>query len=341
MICLRWWRLWQGGEPMASLSRRHFLRLMAGAALGAASRTVAQDWEVESPLVAGMRHDLEQVIGGLNMSLDFRGFDSAQNEVFRLQINADWLQPVASCFKAFIVPYYFLNTPPDAWDYGETSLLYSVVVHSNNGATGVVLDNIARRVPGSDNAIVKFNNFLAQMGLSSGLHTWNWEGTPTEGLTDPRFAPSMVTGRVVRIRGQVFQVDNAFTAADLARGHDFITRGEHFTQSEQMREALRLSKQLLSLPSTSTGYLSPLERVYPLGYTGKDGILPASDIQTGRVVNDAGVVHVGSRSYIIAFMSAGESESVALNVLREVIHQMSVYEQSVDGAHLETLLYES
>lgn len=323
------------------LSRRHFLRLLGSAAVLAAGRVRAQDWEVESPVVTRMREHLQWVIGGMGMALDFRAIDQAQNEMFRIQINADNLQPVASCFKAFILPYYFLNTPVDEWVYDDNSVLYSMVVHSNNAATGVVLDNVARRVAGDENAVVKFNNFLLQIGLSGGLHSWNWEGSPTSGLTDPRFAPSLVNGRVVRLRGQAYQVDNAFTAADLARGHDFITRGEFFTSSDEVREALRVSKELLSIPSTATGYQSPIERVFAPGYTGKDGILPASDIQTGRVVNDAGAITAGPDTYIIAFMSAGESESVALDVLREVIGQMDVYEAAIGGTRLEELIYDS
>ncbi len=322
---------------MTCFSRRHFLRLLGGAALASAAQVTAQDWEVETPTVTRIREHLQGVIGGLNMALDFRCFDLTRNELFRIQVNAETLQPVASCFKAFVVPYYFLNTPRDQWDYGENSLLYSMAVHSSNGATGVVLDNIARQIEGPDNAIVKFNNFLRDMGLANGLHSWNWEDSPTAGITDPRFAPSAVTGRVVRIRGLVYQVDNVFTAADLARGHDYITRGEYFTDSERIREALRLTKMLLSIPSTTTEYVSPIERVFAPGYTGKDGILPASDIATGRVVNDAGAVQVGDNTYIIAFMSAGESESVALNVLREVVGQIDVHEQAVGGTRLEDL----
>ena len=323
------------------LSRRQFLRLLGGAALASAGRAVAQDWEVESPVVARIREHLEWVIGGWNMTLDFRGFDSTFNEWFRIQINAEKLMPVASCFKAFVVPYYFLHTPPDEWRYDENSVLYGMAVHSNNAATGVVLDNVARRISGSDNAIIKFNNFLRQMGLANGLHTWNWEGSPTAGLSDTRYAPSAVTGRIVNVHGQLFQVDNVFTAADLARGHDYITRGGYFTSSTEVREVLRLTQELLSIPSTSTGYVSPIERVFPPGYTGKDGILPASDIQTGRVIADAGALHVGEHTYLVAFMSAGESESVALDVLREVVGQIGVYEESIGGTRLEDLLYGS
>jgi hypothetical protein len=322
-------------------SRRQFLRLLGGAAVMAAGRAFAQDWEVESPVVTRIREHLEWVIGGWNMVLDFRGFDQTFNEWFRIQINAERLMPVASCFKAFVVPYYFLHTPPEEWRYDENSVLYSMAVHSNNTATGMILDNVARRVPGSDNAIVKFNNFLRQMGLANGLHSWNWEDSPTAGLTDPRYAPSAVSGRVVNVHGQVFHVDNVFTAADLARGYDYITRGGYFTSSEEVREVLRLTQEVLSIPSTSTGYVSPIERVFPPGYIGKDGILPASDIQTGRVIDDAGALRVGDHTYIVAFMSAGESESVALDVLREIVGQIGVYEQSIGGTRLEDLLYGS
>ena len=320
------------------LSRRRFLRLAGGAmlaALGPGSLR-SQDWDHETRTTLAMREHLQAVIGGLNMALDFRSYDNARNELFRIQIKADQLLPVASCFKAFVVPYYFLNTPPVEWEYDEHSLLYSMVVHSNNGATGTVLDNIARHVRGDGNPIVKFNDFLSQIGLQNGLHTWNWEGSPTAGFTDPRYAPSQNTGRVVRVRGQIYTVDNVVTAVDLARGHDFITRGEYFTSSEAVRQAIQLSKELLAISST-TGYESPIERVFPPGYVGKDGILPASDIQTGRVVNDAGSLQVRDRTYIVAFLSAGESESVALNVLREVVNQMDVFEQSNGSAPLAVL----
>ena len=320
-----------------ALSRRRFLQALGVVAAAKLSPVRAQDWDRETTVVRQIRERLEDVIGAFNMALDFRGFDDEQNERFRIQINADNLLPVASCFKAFVVPYYFLHTPRDEWDFAESSRLYSMAVHSNNGATGAVLDEVGQRVRGNDNAIVKFNNFLLNIGLQNGLHTWNWEGSPTENMTDPRFAPSVFSGRVVRVRDGVFTVDNAFTAADLARGHDFLTRGDTFTRSEAVREAIRLSRTLLSIPSTTTGYLSPIERVFPPGYMGKDGILPASDIQTGRVVDDAGALQVGNRIYIVAFMSAGESESIALNVLREVVNQIDVHEQANGGTPLEML----
>lgn len=312
------------------MTRRRFLQGLAGGVLAGPSVAAwALDWEQESVIASQVRHQLEVVFGTLNMALDFRAIDMDQNELFRIQINAQKLMPVASAFKGFMAPYYFLHVPRDTWDYEDGSALYSAIVHSNNQRTGVVLQDVAQYVRGDENAIVKFNNFLLNMGLQNGLHGWNWEGSPTVGFTDPRFMPSPLGDRVVTVRGNVYPIDNVFTAEDLARGHDFITRGEFFSQSSTVREALQLSKTLLSIPShLATSYYSPLERVYAPGYTGKDGILPASDIATGRVVNDAGALQTERYTYIVSFMSAGESESVVLNVLAEVMRQMTFFEQA-------------
>lgn len=313
--------------PARTLTRRRFLSLAAGLIGAAALPIRAQDWADESPLIESIRSDLQTYIGGLNMALDFRCIDRDLRECFRIQINADNLMPVASCFKAFAVLYYYLNTQPESWQDDENSALYRMTVYSDNGATGVVLADVAGRVPGDGNAIIKFNDFLrGTMGLRNGLHTWNHTGSPTVGMSDLRFAPSAVNGRVVRMRGQEHQVDNVFTAADLARGHDYIWRGEFFTQSETFRRAAQATKALLSIPATRIGYVSPIERVYPRGYMGKDGILPSDMIATGRVVNDAGVLSAGDDHFIISFMSAGESESTALAVLAEVVRQMGIYE---------------
>jgi len=46
------------------------------------------------------------------------------------------------------------------------------------------------------------------------------------------------------------------------------------------------------------------------------------------VVNDAGIISLPTRAYILAFMSAGESESTAIAVLREIVSQIDVYESA-------------
>jgi hypothetical protein len=309
-----------------TLTRRAFLALAAGLAGGAVlplpGVRAQGDWSEEAPIAARIRADLETYIGGRGMALDFRCIDRSQAERFRIQINADSLMPVASCFKAFAGLYYYLNTPPDVWNDSAGTPLYRMTVYSDNGATGVVLADVAGRIPGPDNAIVKFNDFLrGTMGLTSGLHTWNHEGSPTVGMADPRFAPSAASGRVVRVRGSEYQVDNVFTASDLARGYDFMLRGQHFTHSEAFRQAARAATILLSIPAN----VSPIERAYPPGYTGKDGVLPADMIATGRVINDAGVLRSGGNAFIVAFMSAGEGDVAALNTLAEVVRQIEVY----------------
>jgi hypothetical protein len=309
---------------MSLVHRRNILKLLGVLLTPTTSRF--GDWDTETPLVTSIREYLEAVFNGLNMALDFRCINRQQDEEFRIQINAANLYPVASCFKAFLVLDYFLNTPQSEWVNDETSTVYRIAVYSDNTATGVLLDEMAQRMPGRENAIEKFNDFLHTIiGLSSGLHTWNWPNTPVMGLSDPRFAPS--EARQVFVNGQPYLVDNVFTAGDLGRGYDFLLRGEYFTQSPVLHDAIHMTKALLSIPATD--YRSPIERVYEAGYMGKDGILPSGDVSTGRVVNDAGVMSLNDRAYIVAFLSAGESESTAISVLREIVSQMDVYESEI------------
>lgn len=305
-------------------NRRHFLK-MAGLTLltPALAHVRAEDWEAESPLAAQLRTALEDEFDGRKMALDFRCINAQNDEEFRIQINADDLYPVASCFKAFLAFYYYYNTPPESRQDTEGTALYSAAVFSNNVTTGTVLMDVASRARGDKNALEKFNDFLAFIGVQNGLRTWDWPTAPTIGLFDERFAPS--TSRFVRGNdGQTYNVDNAFTAADMARGYDVLTRGAAFTQSEQMREAIIATNAILSIRNPD--YRSPIEFVFPDGYIGKDGILPVGDIEIGRVVDDAGVLTVGDTRYIVAFMSAGESESRAREALQTVVDQINIYE---------------
>lgn len=306
---------------MMSVNRRAFLKLLGFAF--APTRPFSGDWERETPLVISIREYLESVFAGLNMALDFRRINGQHDEEFRIQINATNLYPVASCFKAFAALAYFLYTPQNEWAYDENSIVYRTIVFSDNTLTGVLLEEVAQRIPGRQNAIEKFNDFLhTTVGITSGLHTWNWPNNPIVGISDARYAPS--EARQVFIDGQPYMVDNAFTAADLARGYDFLLRGQYFAPSPALRDAIVMTNTLLSIPAQE--YQSPIERAYPAGYMGKDGILPGRDIATGRVVNDAGVITIGDDAYILAFLSAGESESTAIAMLREVVQQIERYE---------------
>lgn len=287
------------------------------------------DWGTESREAAAVREAIESAIGNLNIALDFRCIHNNLDEEFRIQINAFNLLPVASCFKSWAGLYYLLNTPPDIQDVSQYSPVYQMIVNSDNIQTGVVLADVAQRVSGRGNALEKFNDFLMQrISMANGLHTWNWPDSPTAGLSDPRFAPS--ADRRVWFNGQGYEIDNAFWASDLARGYDFLLRGETFTKSQELKTALQATRALLSVQATN--YRSPIERAYPDGgYMGKDGILPGADTRLGRVVNDAGIITLGERSYIIAFMSAGENEDVAINGLREIIAQMTAYHDRVSS----------
>ena len=294
--------------------------MLGAAALARPLVALGMDWEAENPLAKQVREYLEGVFAGKVMALDFRRINTQLDEDFRIQINALDIYPVASCFKAFVVLYYYLNTPKEAWDDVEGSALYSTAVFSNNVLTGTVLVDVASRVYGAANALQKFNNFLRfTLGIKGGLYTWDWPGTPTTGFYDTRYG-----GQSMIVRGQSYPVINAFTAADLGRGYDILTRGDVFTLSPTMRDAIQATRAILSI--SAPDYQSPIERVFPAGYMGKDGVLPAGDIEVGRVVDDAGVVTVNGNHYLISFMSAGESESVSLSVLAEIINQINVYE---------------
>ncbi len=277
----------------------------------------------EPPIATEIRQNLEAVLADKNMALDLRYYDNTANEHWRIQINAFSFFPVASCFKAFEALYYFLNTPRDLWQADDGSALYSAVVHSANVAAGRVLTDVAERNPAVGNPIERFNDFLRiDVGMWGGLFSWDWEGSPTVGFTDPRYEPNEF--RRVWVDGEPYLIRNVFTAADLARGMDFINRGEIFTQFDRFREAARATKALLSIPAPT--YRSPIERVWPGGYMGKDGILPATDVATGRVVNDVGIVRIEGGEYLIAFMSAGENEQTAIAMLESIFEQIEFHQ---------------
>jgi hypothetical protein len=307
-------------QKQSLFTRRQFLGILGAAALSRPLVALGTDWEAENPLAKQVREHLEGVFAGKVMALDFRRINAQLDEDFRIQINAFDIYPVASCFKAFVVLYYYFHTPRAMWDDTEGAALYSTAVFSNNVQTGTVLVDVASRVRGPANALQKFNNFLwYTLGIKGGLYTWDWPGTPTTGFYDTRYGEQFMI-----VRGQSYPVINAFTAADLGRGYDILTRGDSFTMSPTMRDAIQATRAILSI--SAPDYQSPLERVFPAGYMGKDGVLPAGDIEVGRVVDDAGVVTVNGNHYLISFMSAGESESVALNVLGEIINQIDIYE---------------
>ncbi|MEZ4669113.1 MAG: hypothetical protein R3E39_14495 [Anaerolineae bacterium] len=284
------------------------------------------DWDRETDLARSIREYLEGLFADRNMTLDFRRINGSYDQEFKIQIKADFLYPVASCFKAWIALYYYINTPSDQWQDTEGTSLYSTVVFSSNTETGVVLAEVARRRPGDANPIVKFNDFLMKtVGMASGLHSWDWPGSPTVGFTDERFAPS--DNRGVTYNGDFYRVDNLFSATDMAHGYDVLVRGEVFARWQTMKDAIAATSKLLSIRAPE--YQSPLEFVAPDGYMGKDGVLPETDLPSGlgRVINDAGVLTVGDARYIIAFMAIGENETNIRAVLTDIVKMIGIYER--------------
>ncbi|MBL8154341.1 MAG: hypothetical protein JNM70_09170 [Anaerolineae bacterium] len=306
-------------------TRRQFLKTLGLAALVSPLRLQGpNDWDDETPLAQSIREYLETVLDGRRMTLDFRRINGDFNQEFHIQIRAYDLYPVASCFKAWLPLYYYLNTARDAWEDGENTPLYNAVVFSSNVDTGIVLAEVARRITGEANPIEKFNTFLRRrVGMANGLYSWDWPNAPTVGFVDARFEPT--PDRVVTVDEEPYLVDNAFSANDLAHGYNVLARGPHFARWERLWGALDASLRLLAI--RAPGYQSPIEAVYPDGYLGKDGILPTGDLPLGRVVNDAGILRVGDAQYIVALMAAGENELSVREVLTEIVAMIDVYER--------------
>ena len=206
---------------MAGLTRRTFLKLA-----GASFAGYLLDPRSPSPLRRRFEENIRTAIGERGIGVDVRKLDVNSRELFRIQVNPFNYYPVASCFKAFVILYYFWNTPQEQWNYSEGSTAYSVAVYSNNPETGVLLAEVGDRVSGSGNAIEKFNNFTTyEMFLPFGMYSWNWEGSPTENMVDARYAAR--SSRAVRIPAGEFLVDNVCSAAELADGYSFLARTDN------------------------------------------------------------------------------------------------------------------
>ncbi len=307
------------------LSRRAFLRLLGGglAALAAGEHLVlarkppARDIRLRESILA--------LLAGRDLGFDLRCVDPIDaTEYLRIAHNAGRLYPVASAFKVLVVLYYLWNTPRDEWQTGEGSPAYSVAVYSSNTLTGSLLQQVGQRFDFFGNDIQKFNDFLIYvLGMENGLHSWNWPDSPTEEQTDSRFRPS--EERFVEVYGLRYRMENLFTAADLARVYAMLINPDAYLDGVDIQyDAIAMTRQLFAIPATN--YLSPIERAFPQGYTGKDGTLPASDSAIGRVIVDAGIVEVGQSTYIISYMGAGEGEYFAIGFLRQVARLLDAYE---------------
>ncbi len=330
------------------LTRREFLRLSAGLSAGmtAAGTTVtrATRWVAPTylqtatpptapPDTTGLEAAIRDAVGSQLIGVDLRRLDANQQVVFAITINQEPLYPVASCFKAFLVYFYFWNTPPEQWQTGPESDAYRVAVFSDNVRTGFLLRDAAAAVEVYGNALEKFNDcLLYNIGMTHGIHTWDWAGNPLIGFTDPRFEPS--EERVVNVRGVAHRIDNVTTPTDLANGYTFLAQAaagtlaprplDPFFDMERAQRSAQAALDLLAIPAAN--YDSPLERAGTTGYIGKDGILRQSDISTGNVVGDAGLVQVGDQRYVIAFISVSQSEYAAVLTLTALVDTVRAFE---------------
>ena len=225
-----------------------------------------------------------------------------------------------------MVPWYYLTVPKADWDDGPESAIWDMAVHSGNYYTAVVMDRVARLIPGDGNAIQKFNDFLLSIGLKNGIYVWRIG--PTKEKRDERFRPSRASGRMVRLGERQIPIFNTFFASDLAAGYDFIARADRHNNRPEVGIALRRARDLLG--RSEKGIRSPIERAYHPGYIGKQGTILPRDIPTGYVFNDAGLLNIGNLQYILAFMSVAEFERDALSALREIVRQAILLEREIE-----------
>ena len=306
------------------ISRRTMLKLMVGSTLAASTPQMLRAAPgTPSSALGILRGRIERAVGNLEIGVDLRQVDPDTGErFFQIQVNAERLYPVASCFKTWLALYYFWQTPHADWQFGEGSDVYSVVVYSNNARTGSLIYQVGERINVFGNAVEKFNDFLLfQVGMQNGLYRWSWEGNPIEEFRDIRFYPSL-SERHTDIHGIRYELDNLCTVTDLADGYAFMLANQFDnTHGEAIRTTLNLCS--IEVPA----YPSPIERSFAREYTGKDGVLPAEPEGLGRVLNDAGIIRVGRGTYILAFLCAGEGEYTGLEVMRQIATALEEFEE--------------
>ncbi len=304
-----------------TVTRREFLR---GAGAGLLT-WFAPRFQV----VDALQREINALVGARNIGVDVARFaldGDTVREVYRVGINQDALRPTASCFKAWLPLYYFNFTPYEDWRDDPDALVYKVAVHSNNVATGQLMQQVGA-LQNFGNDLEKYNDFMLYgMKLEHGISSWNWPGNPLVGFVDDRFSSG--GDRVVRAGGETHNIGNVTTAADTLNGwrellrRTVATDDTTYTDNPYRRQAALRALRVLSIPGIES-YNSPIERIVGRGvYIGKDGVLPADAISTGRVVNDAGLIPLADGALGISFFSVRESEFSAVEILRAIIQAM-------------------
>jgi hypothetical protein len=141
--------------------------------------------------------------------------------------------------------------------------------------------------------------------------------------------------RYVEIGAVQHSIDNLTSAADLAYGYTFLAQAAAGTLAYDPMKPLydRAHAQIAAqatldlLSISADNYQSPLERA-GFVYIGKDGILPLGDVSVGNVVNDAGIVQIGASRYVVAYMSASQSEYLAIETLKALGERLRQFEEA-------------
>lgn len=313
------------------ISRRDWLK-----SVGAGSLL----WWSPSPYVSAvdeLQALIEAQVGRRNIGVEVarwvRGGDAVRS-IYRVGINQDALRPTASCFKAWVLMYYYTFVAPQDWEDAPGTDAYNIVVNSHNTAVGRVLRDVGE-YQSYGNAVEKFNDFMQySLGLEHGINAWEWDGNPVQGLFDERYQPG--EERQVSAGGAQHRIGNLTTAADTLNGYRELYRRTFAADVDIFggnREARRLGAlsalRLLTLPSESD-YNSPMERVLGRGvYAGKDGVLRATDTTAGRVINDAGMIPLSNGMLGISVFAVAESEFSVVEIIREIVRGMYRVEQSL------------
>ncbi|MEM6284727.1 MAG: hypothetical protein AAF787_21235 [Chloroflexota bacterium] len=322
-----------GGQAAAmTISRRGFLGGMgAGSLVWFTRHAWVQNVDALGQLI-------NREVGARNIGIEVARFipegDSVR-ELFRFGINQNELRPTASCFKAWVVLYYFTFTPEPQWADADGTDTYNVAVNSHNVATGRLIRDTGQ-YQDFGNDLEKFNDFLIySMSMEHGIASWNWEGNPLVGFVDGRFAAG--PNRLVRAQGTTHEIGNVTTAADTLNGYRELYRRSFAQDADpyggdpdrRKRTALR-TMDLLAKPSDNAEYDSPVERAAGRDvYIGKDGVLPVESTTAGRVINDAGLIPMETGAYGISFFSVAESEFSAIEILRTIVDGIYEVEQSL------------
>lgn len=263
--------------------------------------------------------NIEALLKNRRVSMSLQKIDNSGNVVWEYGHDKDAIFPIASAFKAWVVLYYFWHMPPEDWQMGRGSDVFNVAVYSHNRTTGEIINQVYEQRLMQDpslreqNALQVFNDFLTQtLGMQHGLYSWGFDG-PTQGMEDNRFGPNDIA-----IRSRQANVSNVSTAADLAKGYQFLAQAEQNPYWQEKHAAFEATFHLLS--TFDPAFLSHSESTFlGLPSMGKDGYLPSGTIENlGTVITDGSLTRVEDGWIISTYLSSEE-----VGVTEQVFDQLS------------------